>query len=226
MTTTGSFNHHEPSPPQRPRWWRSFGAAAILAAVLGLISLILAPIIYVVGMISVIGIPLAIAAVIFPALCLAVVIAYGVYRLKPEQTSFSIARSFMFAFVIMLVLPLLYNLHVKSAVNDLTSRDEAAAVDPLRPDETLAVLRRSRYSLKCFNTCIDLLLTGQIAAYVTASLPRGSTEPVGEVKAMMHRLVRAESCDNKLLIPRNRSYNENKPGTVAYSLKAAADQGM
>jgi hypothetical protein len=125
----------------------------------------------------------------------------------------------------MLALPLLYNLQVKIAVANLTLGDKAAAVEPLKPEETLAVLRRSGSSQKCFNACIDLLLTGQITAYVAADLPRGGTEPASEIKATMHRLVRVNSCENRLVIPKNRSYNEKHSGTVAYSLKAAAEQG-
>ncbi|MDX1718371.1 MAG: hypothetical protein R3287_15800, partial [Anderseniella sp.] len=59
----------------------SFGFTAIIAAVLGLISVAVAPTVFVIGMISVIGIPIALLAVIFPTVCLLVVLAYVVYRI-------------------------------------------------------------------------------------------------------------------------------------------------
>ncbi len=58
-----------------------FGILAIAAAVLGLISVVVAPTVSVIGMISVIGIPLALLAVIFPTLCLVVVLAYVAFRI-------------------------------------------------------------------------------------------------------------------------------------------------
>ncbi len=204
----------------------SFGMIAIVAAVLGLISLAVAPTVFVIGMISVIGIPLALLAVVFPTICLLVVLAYVAFRIWPDQSAFGIARSFLVAFAIMLIVPLLYNIQVKRAVANLASDDLAAALDPLKPDETLVVFGRHRSSQKCFNTCIDLLLSRQIAAFVVASLPRGSTQPDSNARATMHRLERGASCDNKLVIPKNQSSNENSPGTVAHALKAAADRGM
>ncbi|MEE4238201.1 MAG: hypothetical protein V2I51_15880, partial [Anderseniella sp.] len=203
-----------------------FGMIALIAAVLGLISVAVVPIIYVIGMISVVGIPLALIAAAFPTVCLVVVLAYAVFRIRPEWTGLGIARSFLIAFLIMLAVPLLYNFQVKRAVASLVSGDLAAAVEPLKPEQTLAVFRRSGSSQKCFNTCLDLLLSRQIAAWIAAELPRGSTQPDSAAKATMHRLERGASCDNKLVIPKNQSSNENSPGTVAHALKAAADRGM
>jgi hypothetical protein len=203
-----------------------FGMIALIAAVLGLISLAVVPIIYVIGMISVIGIPLALLAVIFPTVCLLVVLAYMAFRIWPDQTALGIARSFLIAFLIMLAVPLLYNFQVKRAVASLVSGDLAEAVEPLKPEQTLAVFRRSGSSQKCFNTCIDLLLTGQIAAFIEADLPRGGSQPDSGARATLFRLVRRSTCENKLVIPKNKSSNENRPGTVAHALKAAADRGL
>ncbi len=203
-----------------------FGMIAIAAAILGLISVAVAPVIYVIGMISVIGIPLALLAVIFPTVCLLVVLAYVAFRIWPDQTALGIARSFLIAFLIMLAVPLVYNFQVSRAVAGLASDDLAAALEPLKPDETLVVFTRHRSSQKCFNTCIDLLLSKQIAAYVVASLPRGSGQPESDAKATLHRLEQGSDCESKMVIPKNKSSNENRPGTVAYALRAAADQGM
>jgi hypothetical protein len=203
-----------------------FGILAIAAAVLGLISVAVAPTVFVVGMISVIGIPLALLAVIFPTACLLVVLAYLVFRIWPDQTALGIARSFLIAFLIMLAVPLVYNFQVKRAVASLASDDLAAALEPLKPDETLAVFARHGSSQKCFNTCLDLLLSKQIAAYVVASLPRGSGQPDSTAKATLHRLEPGSDCESKMVIPHNQSTNENRPGTVAHALKAAADRGM
>ncbi len=204
----------------------SFGLIAIIAAVLGLISVALAPTVFVVGMISVIGIPLALLAVIFPTVCLLVVLAYVVFRIWPDQTALGIARSFLIAFLIMLAVPLVYNFQVSRAVASLASDDLAAALEPLKPDETLVVFTRSRSSQKCFNTCIDLLLSKQIAAYVVASLPRVSGQPESDAKATLHRLEQGSDCENQMVIPKNRSSNEDRPGTVAHALKIAAEGGM
>lgn len=126
----------------------------------------------------------------------------------------------------MLAVPLVYNFQVNCAVAGLASDDLAAALEPLKPDETLVVFTRHRSSQKCFNTCIDLLLSKQIAAYVVASLPRGSGQPDSAAKATLHRQEQGSNCENKMVIPKSKSSNENRPGTVAYALQAAADQGM
>jgi hypothetical protein len=204
----------------------SFGLIAIITAVLGVISLVLAPTVFVIGMISVIGIPLALLAVIVPTICLLVVLAYVVYRIWPSHTAVGIARSFVIALVVMLVVPLVYNFQVKRAVASLMADDLGAVLEPLKPDETLLVFTRSRSSQKCFNTCIDLLLSKQITAYVVASLPRDSGLPDSAAKATLHRLEPGSDCENNQVIPKNKSSNENTAGTVAYALKAAAAQGM
>lgn len=206
--------------------WRTFGAFAIMAAIMGVVSLALAPIIFVIGMISVIGIPLAALALVFPTLCLWVVISYAVFRIKPLHTKFGIARSFIVALLIMAMVPQAYNFQLQRAVSTLQGDDISAALPPLKPDETLAVLRASRSSLKCFNACIDLLLSGQVASYIAASLPRGTTEPGGNMKAMRHRLVRSGTCENPNIIAKNASSNESNPKTVAYQLKTAAQRGI
>ena len=204
----------------------SFGLIAIIAAVLGLISLAVAPTVFVIGMISVIGIPLALLAVIFPTVCLLVVLAYVAFRIWPDQTALGIARSFLSAFLIMLAVPLAYNFQVKRAVAGLMSDDLGADLEPLKPDETLVVFTSSRSSQKCFNTCIDLLLSKQIAAYVVANLPRGSEQPDSAAKATLHWLEQGSDCESQMVMPKNKSSNENSPGTVAHALRAAADQGM
>ena len=203
-----------------------FGMIAIAAAVLGLISVAVAPVIYVIGMISVIGIPLALIAAAFPTVCLVVVLAYAVFRIRPEWTGLGIARSFLIAFLIMLAVPLMYNFQVKRAVASLVSGDLAASLEPLKPDETLAVFARHGSSQKCFNTCIDLLLSRQIAGFIAAELPRGGTQPGSSAKATLHRLEPGSDCENKLVIPKNQSRNEGRAGTVAHALKTAADRGM
>lgn len=204
----------------------SFGLIAIIAAVLGLISVAVAPTVFVIGMISVIGIPIALLAVIFPTVCLLVVLAYVVYRIWPSHTAVGIARSFLIAFLIMLAVPLVYNLQVKRAVAGLISDDRGAVLEPLKRDETLLVFGPHRSSQKCFNTCIDLLLSQQIGAWISAQLPRGITDPTSAATATLHRLEPGSDCENKLVIPKNKSSNENQPGTVAYALKAAAGRGM
>lgn len=226
MAVTSSFGRSGRMSVKTRRWWQTFGAFAAMAAVMGLISLILAPIIFVVGMISIIGIPFAVTALVFPTLCLWVIIAYAVFRIKPLHTKFGIARSFIVALLIMAMVPQAYNFQLQRAVSTLQAGDINVALPPLKPDETLAVLRASRSSLKCFNACIDLLLSGQVANYIAASLPRGTMEPGGEMKAMRHRLVRSETCENPNIIPKNASSNERKPQTVAYELKAAAERGI
>jgi hypothetical protein len=214
-------------PQKARRWWQSFGAFAVMAAILGVISLGLATIIYVIGMISVIGIPFALLAVIFPTLCLWTVISYAIFRIKPQHSKFGIVRSFMIALLIMLLVPHAYNFQIKRAVSTLQSGDIKAALSPLQTGDTLAVIRASRRSsLKCFSACIDLLLSGQVSAYVTSSLPRGSMEPAGEMKAMQHRLVRSQTCENPNVLPKNASANEDDPRMVAYHLKAAAKRGI
>lgn len=60
---------------------RRFGKAAFSAAILGPILVAVVPVIYAVGMISVIGIPLALIAVLLPTICLLVLLAYLVWRL-------------------------------------------------------------------------------------------------------------------------------------------------
>jgi hypothetical protein len=204
----------------------SFGTIAIIAAVIGVISLVLAPTVFVIGMISVIGIPLALLAVIVPTICLLVVLAYVVYRIWPSHTAVGIARSFLIALLIMLVVPLVYNIQVKRAVAGLTSGDLGAVLEPLKPNETLVVFGNHRSSQKCFNTCIDLLLTKQIGGWIAAQLPRGSSQPDSAAKATLHRLEPGSDCENKLVIPKNKSSNTNRPGTVAHALKAAAERGM
>jgi hypothetical protein len=67
------------------------------------------------------------------------------------------------------------------------------------------------------------VLSKQIAGYVVASLPRGSGQPDSAAKATLHRLEQGSDCENKMVIPKNKSSNENRPGTVAYALQAAAD---
>lgn len=148
------------------------------------------------------------------------------FRIRLDQTVFGIARSFLIGFLIMLAVPLLYNFQVKRAVAGLNSDDLGAVLETLKPDETLAIFTRHRSSQKCFNTCIDLLLSRQIAAFVVASLPRGSTQPHSAAKATSHRLEQASACENKLVIPKNQSSNKKRPGTVAFALQAAADRGM
>jgi hypothetical protein len=149
-----------------------------------------------------------------------------VFRIRPEWTALGIARSFLIAFLIMLAVPLLYNFQVKRAVANLVSGDVAASLDPLKPDETLVVFGSHRSSQKCFSTCQDLLLSGQIAGFIAAVLPRGSTQPDSAANATMHRLEPGSDCENKLVIPHNQSTNQGRPGTVAHALKAAADRGM
>lgn len=199
---------------------------AFIAAISGVISIALAPIIFVIGMISIIGIPFALIALVLPTLCLWIVISYLVFRIKPLHTKYGIVRSFVIASLIMLAVPQIYNFQVNGAVSELQSGDMKGTLAPLRASETLAVIKGSGRSVKCFNACIDLLLSGQIAAYLTVPLPRNFTEPTGDMKAMRHRLVRSQTCDNPNLVPHNRSSNEDKPGTVANQLKLASQRGI
>ncbi len=205
---------------------RSFGLIALAAAILGLISVPIIPIIFVIGMISVIGIPLALAVLPFPTICMAIVIAYLIWRIFLFRVSNGVPLSFIGALSVMVLVPLAHNFIVTQDVRALRNGDIATQVAPLATDETLVVFRGRGQTDYCDETCLDLLLSGRVKAFATGRVPRGQTAPAPDADILVHHLARAPSCAKRLISMPNEEWKRTQPGTVAAALAAAEARGV
>jgi len=204
---------------------RLFGKLAITAAILGLISVPLIPIIYVVGMISIIGIPLALAAIFFPTVCLIVVLAYCLWRFVFNRFLFGIAASFIGALVILAFIPLAHNLMVKRSIHGLQTGDVARPVKPLIRDETLVVFKHKAQSNYCDEVCLELLLDRRVKAYAVGRLLVGRSMPDREAPVLLHYLSKSPNCGKRLISLRSEKWKKTQAGSVAHVLSTAEKSG-
>ena len=205
---------------------RSFGWIALAAAVLGLASVPVVPIIYVIGMISVIGIPLALAVLPFPTICMAIVIAYLIWRIALFRMAAGVPLAFVGALAVLVAVPLAHNFMVTRDVRTLRAGDIAGPVAPLGRDETLVIVSGGGRTDHCDETCLDLLLSGRVKAVGKGRLRRGQSAPAPDAEILVHHLSRAPSCGERRIYLPNEAWKKTQPGTVAKALADAEARGM
>ncbi len=214
---------------------RSFRNLAILSGVLGLLfASPFGQIIYVAGMISVIGIPIALLAEAIPTLAIVIVTGYLLWRFVPPFRGRTPVAALAAASALLLIIPPLHNAEIEAQVANLKSGDVGPAAVPseipLDARQTLALLSLRGRSSLCDQVCLHILMSGQAARVLMATLKDGEAAPVPAMRANGYTLERRAECPEPAIRgagarPHGRNFHEKTEGTISGRYATMLDEG-
>lgn len=207
-----------------------FRNIAILAAIVG--AVLASPVgagIFIVAMISVIGIPIALLVAAIPTLCLFIVLAYAAYRFGKFSGTAGTVAAFAIAGAAMVVFPQIHNAEIRWKVAKLIAEDRTpdnfAAVSGAGEVPALGVALRHGARNLCSETCVHLLIRGQVRSVLIANLDEGASRPDFGARAFVNRLERGADCKQGRVRLNSFHVRDRKPGTVAAAYLDLKDKG-
>jgi hypothetical protein len=202
-----------------------------LAALAGLIAA--SPIgstIYVIGAISVIGIPIAMMVAVLPTAMVAVVITGLVRRLLPVEGAVGMIAAALFAGAIMVIVPVLHNAEVDAKYRALVQGDIVRASDGRNTrfpgGGIFGIAVNKSYTPDCRDLCATLLMDRRVDAVIIARRAKDAVEPDFSAQGRMHRLVRSATCEHKEVRLNVRDMREERAGTVGGRLTGMMKRGF
>lgn len=172
------------------RWTIRLGVVAAIVLV--------APALTVVAMISVVGIPLALAMMAAPTLFCVVALAYALQKLHGRDGPAAVAASMAGALVLMAGLAGFANSRLDRSAEEYLEGDLDTLERPLRAKSIglvdLDALRWSKGETRCDELCQRLLLSGAAGHVLVADLAHGNKSWSGDTPAFAYRIEPRASC--------------------------------
>lgn len=171
---------------------------AIIMAIVGFLAI--SPIgqaIYVMGLISVIGIPVSMVIFALPVCAMIFVSSYLLWRFVYPFNRLTILVSGLMTCVLMFLLPLIHNLQVNHAVARLGSGDVVNANTPSELNifgKRLALVSKSRRAMVCDDMCLHLLMSNQASSVLKARLDKDENYPQFDVQTFEYTLEPMSEC--------------------------------
>ncbi len=218
-----------------PKSGKFFLSLAVLSGILGL--LLASPIghiIYIVGMISVIGIPIALLVAAIPTIALVIVAGYLIWRFVPPFRSWNAIASIAAAGMLLLIIPVAHNAEIKAQVADLISSDTGHPSGPghlpFEADQTLALISAPGRSSLCDQICLHLLMSGDAARVLMVPLKADQAAPDPAMRAYSYILDRRATCPAPGIRSTGarthaRNFHEKAPGTISGRYATMLEQG-
>jgi hypothetical protein len=209
-----------------------------LAILMGIVGLLFAStigqIIYAIGMISVIGIPIALVVEAIPTFALVIVIGYLLWRFIPPFNGWTPAISVAAACLLLLGIPPLHNAEITARVAALTRGNVGSSAGPgnlpVKENQTLALVSRQSRASLCDPICLHLLMSGEAARVLMAPLKDAQAEPDPAMRAYRYSLDRRADCPKPKIAGAGvrthaQHFREKTPGTISGRYATMLEQG-
>ena len=170
-------------------------AATIVLAVMALVFLSpIGNVVFVILLISFIGIPVAMALALIPPIALFLVLA-SLFAWPVRKRGWkAVLAAFIPAAAAMFLIPAGMNILAEREAQDLVSGDNAPVAAPFT-GRSLALLVRPRHKEECLNLCQRALVSGAVQTFIVASMKRTWPEPDLEAEGTAYWLERREKCE-------------------------------
>lgn len=220
----------QPPKPKRTGRFRNF---ALLFGFLGIVAA--SPIgqtLYVISLITVIGIPFAAIIWVLPTLGLVVCLAFVVWRVLPHRGYSSIMAAFGMTIAALFIFPSLHNVEINRTLATLQGRDVGAPSGPIgigRDDHRKIGLVKKRD--RCEETCVWLLMSGQAQEVLIARQPRRGLDPDFSSDAVAYRLENHLECPDQRGVRggvrvHSKHFAEKTANTIAGDYARLQDRGV
>jgi hypothetical protein len=228
-------NNGTPAQPSGSGISKPFRNLAILSGILALVCASpIGQIVYVVGMISVIGIPLAFLVEAIPTIGLVIGIGYLLWRFVPPFGGWTPAISVAAACILLLMVPPVHNAEIELKVAALTSGNTGPASGPgqlpRKAGQALALIsRRNRPSL-CDQICLHLLMSEEARRVLMVPLEEGRVELDPAMRAYSYSLERRARCPDPKIAgagarTHSRNFRKKDPETISGRYAIMLEQG-
>lgn len=218
---------------EKSRSGSSFKKIALTFFIIGAICASpIGQVIYVIGLISVLGIPLSFLMVAIPNIAFIIVTSFLLWRFVPQFSVWGIDVAVAAAISLMFLIPLLHNLEIKSRVNKLQSEslNTLAEHRPFAPDPNriVGIVVTDTRPL-CSALCVHLLLSGQSTSVIVASVKEDVVMLDMTAPAYEYSLKKQADCprrkDYKSGVRVSKSTAEKDPDSIASRYFQKLDTG-
>ncbi|MEN0000868.1 MAG: hypothetical protein AAF940_08285 [Pseudomonadota bacterium] len=217
--------------PKKKRTGR-FRNFAILFGLLGLVAASeIGHLVFVLGLVTVIGIPLAFLVMALPTIGLVVCGAFLVWRLRPHRGEASVLTAFAVVIATLVVVPTLHNLEINARLAQLASGDKGSAEGPsalpLQRGGVVGLIKRRSL---CEAACVHLLMTGQASQVFVTRFRKNRWAPDFSADAHRYQLEKHAECPERRVhgggVSLHGQHTRDKtPGTIAGAYARLQDEG-